>query len=39
MGSDYNEIVLISRSGEKKLSGSKRELARAIIEEALKLRG
>jgi phosphopantothenoylcysteine decarboxylase/phosphopantothenate--cysteine ligase len=38
MGSDYNEIVLISRSGEKKLSGSKRELARAIVEEALGLR-
>jgi phosphopantothenoylcysteine decarboxylase/phosphopantothenate--cysteine ligase len=38
MGSDYNEVVLISRSGEKKMSGSKKDLAKAIVEEALGLR-
>ena len=38
MGSDYNEVVLISSAGEKKFAGSKRELARIIVEEALSLK-
>ncbi len=38
MGSDYNEVFLISALGERRLAGRKGELARAIVEEALRLR-
>ncbi|MEM2282850.1 MAG: bifunctional phosphopantothenoylcysteine decarboxylase/phosphopantothenate--cysteine ligase CoaBC [Candidatus Hadarchaeales archaeon] len=37
-GSDWNEILLVGASGERRLRGRKTELAEAIVEEALRLR-